>query len=273
MSAAQADQFWPCAKGQIAYRVWGQGRQLVFAFHGFADQARLFEPVADQLPGCKVYGFSLPFHGQTQWSAQRFEPEDLRELMEEVAQQEQQERFALIGFSMGGKVALKLAETLAERLDWLILLAPDGLKTHYLYDVVRFPKRVKHLVAKLLEHPRWFFALIGLCLRVGLLTPFLHDFMYNHLHTERRRARLFQTWDSLDAFVLRLPLLKGLIRQYRLPVLIVLGQRDQVIPPEAGSILAAELPAQVSIRLVAKGHLLVDRDLPPVLNDWLASQK
>ncbi|HEX8530489.1 MAG TPA: alpha/beta hydrolase, partial [Cytophagales bacterium] len=49
---------------------WGEGAQVLLAFHGFGQHRGYFESLADALgPAYTLYAFDLFFHGQSAWRA------------------------------------------------------------------------------------------------------------------------------------------------------------------------------------------------------------
>lgn len=92
----------------------GPGLPLVF-LHGFLGTAADWAPVCSYLPSCSCIGLDLPGHGKSPFM-ESFEIEILR--------------FHLIGYSMGGRLALMYAAQHPDQVASLTLMsAHPGLKT------------------------------------------------------------------------------------------------------------------------------------------------
>ncbi|HSX25876.1 MAG TPA: alpha/beta fold hydrolase [Chlamydiales bacterium] len=92
----------------------GHGLPLVF-LHGLLGTAADWEAVCDHLPTCHCIGFDLPGHGRSPF---------LEEFQIDIP------RFHLIGYSMGGRIALQYAAKHPEQIASLTLLSVHpGLAT------------------------------------------------------------------------------------------------------------------------------------------------
>ncbi|MBM3183996.1 MAG: alpha/beta fold hydrolase, partial [Chlamydiae bacterium] len=94
----------------------GPGTPLVF-LHGFLGKSEDWEGVISHLTHCPCIGVDLPGHG-------------LSSFHETFDFSPPAPRFHLIGYSMGGRLAMQYALRFAERIDRLLLIgAHPGLKT------------------------------------------------------------------------------------------------------------------------------------------------
>src|ERR1700744_3326350 len=114
------------------YSCWGTGSRILFAFHGYGESSESFAFLAEALGrDFTIVAMDLPFHGETEWKEAElfFDPGDLPALLEAIAEglPGRQQGWWLMGYSMGGRIALQLLELAAPRIERLVLLAPDGL--------------------------------------------------------------------------------------------------------------------------------------------------
>ncbi len=246
---------------QIEYREVGEGSKLMVIFHGFSDKASLFDVILPTI-GEKYHAWavSLPYHGKTKWHEGKFYKEDLYFLIDKIRQLSGKQRITLMGYSMGGKIVLNMLQKYASDVDEIILLAPDGIKTHKLYDIHGLPLVYIQFFKFLMKRPKLFFKTAKYFYKRNILTKFLYDFTKNHFSTPEQRQRFFMISDSIRAFKPNLLSVKQLLNKYNIPVYLFLGVRDEVILPESAEELSHELN-DCKVIWLDKGHLLIDEDL------------
>lgn len=248
------------------------GEEVLIMFHGFGDKAQLFAPLFEVLkPKFTVYAISLPYHGKTNWKPDIFTKEDISALIEAILQRENQSRFSLWGYSLGGKIVLSMVEIFANRLNSLYLFAPDGIKTHPLYDTSRLPMWFLRLARTLMKSPSIFFAMAKVGFRWGLLSSFLYEFTLNHFQTAEQRRRFFSVSRSIKHFSPNIPYVQSLLNRYRITTELYYGMRDEVILLEGGEEFVQKVPHARLIKL-EKGHLLIDEDLSRLLQANMEKQ-
>jgi pyruvate dehydrogenase E2 component (dihydrolipoamide acetyltransferase) len=146
--------------GRLRYAKRGEGGEPVLLIHGFGGDLDAWLFNIDTLAGAAtVYAFDLPGHGQ---SEKRLDAPDLAGLaaaVEGFMDAVGMESAHLIGHSMGGAVALKLAATARPRVRSLALIASVGLGPEinggYIRGYVSAPSRreLKPLLEQLFADP------------------------------------------------------------------------------------------------------------------------
>lgn len=257
---------------RIHFTVYGNGAEALFAFHGFSENGTSFEPLTPVLTQrYTIFAVDLPFHGETTWSEkQAFTKHDLEQIINQFCIAHSIQRFAVLGFSMGGKCALHLTQAMPEKITALWLLASDGIKTNKIYNVAVYPAWGRELFKTTIKHPRWLFAIVNLAHALKLLSPWLKKFTYNHMDTKEKRTRLYHTWISMAEFNPDIPTVKHNINTHHIPSRLFFGQRDEVIPPEVGDYFAQNLNLCVLTKL-ERGHYFVDEQINPFLLNALNS--
>ncbi|OXS73803.1 2-succinyl-6-hydroxy-2,4-cyclohexadiene-1-carboxylate synthase [Lysinibacillus sp. KCTC 33748] len=113
--------------------IWNEeAGQTLVALHGFTGSTATWRNLAKALPSVRVIAIDLIGHGQTAIPKQisRFSMQEQIQDLEEVFCQLELKKFTLLGYSMGGRVALSYAITYPERIEKLILeSASPGLRT------------------------------------------------------------------------------------------------------------------------------------------------
>ncbi|MBB3699604.1 alpha/beta fold hydrolase [Flammeovirga yaeyamensis] len=255
-------------EGKVEYLEFGQGDQLLICIHGFSDSAALFRHIAPAwIESHTVVSFSLPFHGGTEWIPSRFSSRNIHKIIMSILDKYQQERFTLLGYSMGGKISLYCTQKyFADKLDRLILCASDGLKTHILYDVSKLPRWFVESIKLLMRFPKLMFLLVGFSYRRGLLSKFLYDFFMNHFETKAQRRRFFGVATSSRFMKPDLSIVSKMINDRKIPVDMYFGERDEVIILDGAKDFASQID-NVRFHQLSKGHLLIDEDLCELMKE------
>jgi len=254
---------------RIHFQKSGHGDRLLIALHGFGDQGSIFHKLEPALAShFTTYALDLPFHGQTEWTANSYTAQDIFQLLQLIAKQEQRSTFSLMGYSLGGRIVLRLLPELLPQLDRIFLLAPDGLRTQWMASVTRTPVWLRLAAKRTLHNPKWLLKLADVFYDRGWLSAFPYRFVQTHLASPTRRDRLFGTWLALDTFRVKPKQIHRLLGESQLPTDLYFGQDDPIIRPESAAFLA-DL-SNVNIHLVEAGHQLVGTKLQDLLRQQLS---
>src|SRR5690625_2491452 len=114
---------------RIKVHQYGSGRQLLVAFHGFDESGmdyELLEPVLGKNYTIAVP--DLPFHGESEWENGLLTEDRLAGLVRMIMKKVGADRCSVMGYSMGGRLAICLCRQLRAKVVRLLLLAPEGLR-------------------------------------------------------------------------------------------------------------------------------------------------
>ena len=243
----------------------------VILLHGFASSLHTWEEVARGLEAnFRVIRFDLPGFGLT-GRVSDYTDAGTHSLVLALMARLGLERAALVGSSMGGRIAWGFAAAHPERVSRLVLMAPDGFASPGIgYDQ---PPRVPLLLRAL---P---YTLPEGMLR-GTLTPAYGD---PAVLTEA----LFQRYRDMmlapgvrQAIVDRvaqhvLPRPEPLLARITLPVLLLWGDADRMVPVTNAQDYLRALPDARLVTLPRIGHVPMEEDPPEVvrlLRDFLGGR-
>lgn len=249
----------PLSDGTSApMRVWpakGPARAVILALHGFGDSRDAWEFSAAQInaSGIEIVAPDARGFGQTQsrgrWSDTDRVVRDAREELSYVHARYPALPLYVVGESMGGAVAALLAgERHDPALSGVILVSPA---------IWRFDP-LSRLMLDGLDSlaPDWVFT--------GAHVP------GEHIATNNLAALRRLYFDPLTLHAYRLDTLRGLVDlmaagaraapQVCVPMLVIYGDRDQMIPPESMAQFWHHLPNPVRRDLISGGHHLLLRD-------------
>ena len=164
------------------------------------------------------------------------------------------DRFSLIGISRGGAIAIAYAVKHPERVNKLVLYGafPVG-SYHYGSPEELEARRALISLTRLgwgLHHPA--FCRMFTNRFMPNSTP-AHENWFDDLQrvstSAENAARLMDVDSGIDV--------RALLREVRVPTLVLHCDRDQVVPPERGRELAAEIPGARYVSLPSANHLLL----------------
>ena len=105
----------------------GTGKKLLIAFHGFGNNADIFQPLAEAIGSeYTTVSIDLPGHGKTNWSTRYFKKKDLMAIVQGIKNEFGVEQLSLIGYSLGAMFLAKYLNNspLSKPVEALILIAP-----------------------------------------------------------------------------------------------------------------------------------------------------
>ncbi|GAB3912484.1 hypothetical protein GCM10028803_55840 [Larkinella knui] len=228
----------------------------LLAFHGIGQDHRAFEPLAQQLEGrYAMYAFDLFFHGSQSAPAsddvltkQRFQ-----EIIQAFLHQHSIERFAVIGFSMGGRFALATAEAFPQQTTELILLAPDGITISPWYRIATQSGLGRRLFRYFLQHMPLFHRFGQVFLSVGLINRSVLRFAESTLATVEQRKSVYNSWVYFRKLHFNLSELSELLNNHPVRVRFFAGYFDQVLPVSYIKPLSRRLHAY-ELTVLKTGH-------------------
>lgn len=253
--------FLPYQNHQIQYCVWGNGPHLLIAIPGYADRAQSFAFLEKAMGADHtILVFNLPGHELTDWQRPDFGPEDFKSIIEALLSKMGFTRFKLMGHSFGGRVVLRLLPYFAKQIDFIYLLAPDGLKARDLKYSPLLPGFLRRIVTGFIRQPSLVLAFSNGLFRLNLLAAPSHRFLQHHLKTVAQRARLLLFWNSLPAFQLDVKKTQDDLRKTALPVVMIFGKADRIIPPVLGEKFSKGVP-NLSFHLIEGTHFILGENL------------
>ncbi len=230
---ATADvQFFEFEGNRLAFRTLGKGPAPVLAFHGFGQDSQVFTSLGDSLGDTyTIYATDLFFHGSSQYSpSQLLTKIDWQRLIDAFLKEQQIGRFSLMGFSLGGRFALATTEFFADRLDQLILIAPDGITQNQWYKAGTSSAIGRWLFRYVLQHLPLLKYVGHALTRLGLLNRTAMRFAEISLGTPEQRALVYNTWTRFRLIRPDLDVISGLLNARAVQTRFFTGAFDRLVP-------------------------------------------
>lgn len=254
--------YYAVGQSRIHYYSWGKGSRLLFCFHGYGESGESFAFLGAALgEDYTIVAIDLPFHGLTEWKEGLFfDPQQLPVLLQGIAARlpGRSAAWRLLGYSMGGRIALQLLESSPEIIEKMVLLAPDGLVVNPWYWLATQTRAGNRLFRRTMQRPGWFFLLLRLGNAFRLVNPSVYKFTVNYINDDRVRQDLYTRWTTMRGFRPHLSAIRDLIRARRLPVVLIYGRYDRIIRWERGERFRKKgIAAYCRLILISTGHQLL----------------
>ena len=258
---------------RIHYSIAGNGKHPVICLHGYGETADSFKFLESSLPDSfQLIAIDLPFHGNTEWKeGLNFSILELVEIIDGILKQQkiEEQQFSLIGYSMGGRVALHLIQQIPERIKKVVLLAPDGMKVNFWYWLATQTFIGNRFFRLTMAKPGWFLGFLNGINSMKLVNPSIHKFVRYYIHDDQIRKELFERWTGLRKIRPSHRHLKSGIREFQIPIALLYGKFDRIIRVEPGERFRKGIEPYCQIELLDSGHqVLKEKNIPVILN-WL----
>jgi pimeloyl-ACP methyl ester carboxylesterase len=217
---------------RLAYRSLGHGPATLLAFHGFGQNGHVFNPVNEVIGHqFTVLAVDLFFHGDSHYrTSQLLTKNEWQKLISAFLDTKGVSRFSVTGFSLGGRFALVTAEAFADRIDRLILIAPDGITRSKWYELATATGIGRRIFRYGLHHLSTLEGVGHALVRIGLLNRTVMRFAELSLSTPAQRALVYQVWTQFRFINPDIPRLAALLNQHSMRVQLFMGAFDRIIP-------------------------------------------
>ncbi|MFM7358898.1 MAG: alpha/beta fold hydrolase [Sediminibacterium sp.] len=253
----------------LAYRKTGQG-PCVLLLHGFGEDGTVFNSIIDQLEQhASILIPDIPGSGKSDLpKASSFTIDSLAHAMKAMLDQEQVSSCIILGHSMGGYIALAMAEFYPQLLRGMGLIH----STAYADSAERIKKR-EQAMALIKTNGAIAF------LRLSLPGLFALKFRENHPEIIKNLIGSSQSFSAealigyYRAMILR-PDRTHILKNLSFPALLVIGDQDELIPAQ-DVLLQSSLLQQPVLRRIAKaGHMSMletPDELLAIIRDYILS--
>jgi pimeloyl-ACP methyl ester carboxylesterase len=248
--------------GHLAYKRHGKGSEVFVLFHGFGQSMKVYDPYLPLRKENESYlVFDIFYHGQSSWKTadKKLTKEIWREIWIQLMAEEKFDAFHLIGYSMGGKFCLVTYELFPERVKSFLLMAPDGIKTGFWYNMATFPGYMNRLFKRVVFHPDRFFRVMDFLHSLGLLQSSLIKFVKSQMQTRTMRAQIYFTWSVFKPLQPDIGKIIVLIRERGTPAMLVTGKFDKMITSKNLQRFSSKIPHLQQVELECGHNDLIEK--------------
>ncbi len=246
----------------ITYQCFGQGPKPVICFHGYGEEGSAFSFLEKYAGGdFTFYAIDLPFHGNTKWNEKlTFEINDLQQIVEQILNmsnfkpETSNPKFSLMGFSLGGRMALNLYQLIPDKIEKLVLLAPDGLKVNFWYWIATQTRLGNKFFAFTMKKPGWFFWMLKLLNKLKLVNTSIFKFVNYYIGNAEVRQLLYSRWTGLRKIKPDISKIKKPVAANNTPVRLVYGKHDRIILSSVGEKFCKGIENNCRLAVIPSGH-------------------
>lgn len=244
----------------------GSGPNSILFFHGFGQDHLAFSIYFSALEKTHTcYSIDLFYHGKSDWPDKKVTKAVLSKTLSAFLDQEGISTFTVVGFSLGGRFCISAFTSFADRIDRVILIAPDGIHQSPWYRIA-VSRLFNPLFKFLMAHPSAFDTFVRFFEMTGFVSGTLVKFSKKELSTPENRTRVYFSWTHLKPIQVKPELFATLLHTHKKTCDLILGSKDSIIRPEK---LLPLIPRTSSIQLHtlhAKHHHMIAAAFPLIIS-------
>jgi pimeloyl-ACP methyl ester carboxylesterase len=252
--------FLPYKSSSMHYCKAGYGNKLLICFHGYSQSSQSFSFLEKNIEkDFTLIAVDFPFHGKTIWNeGLNFTPKDILEIINLISNQFllNEKKIYLIGFSMGGRAALTLMQYIPDKIEKLLLLAPDGLKINFWYWLATQNKLGNKLFMHIMQKPAFMFGFLKAANKMGLVNQSIYKFVSFYIYDEQVRTDLYKRWTTMRSFKPDIHKIKLIIKENKISVRMLYGEHDRIIRLERAEKFRNGIESYCELKIIPTGHQL-----------------
>jgi pimeloyl-ACP methyl ester carboxylesterase len=271
------EEFLAFKSSRVHYSLWGNGPELLVCFAGYGESGTAFHFLHGLISPAQyvMLTIDLPFHGRTIWlEGLSCTPGELASIIDSIRKSEQLGTgiFSVMGFSLGGRVALSLVETIPGNIGKMILLAPDGLQSSLWYRMATQTWMGRRWFNRTIGRPAWLLVGLRAANRLGIIHPERFKFIYHYIQDAETRKNLYQRWICLRFFRPRLGDIRQKVKKHQILVRMIFGKEDRMISYQAGFRFCKGIESLSRVEIIPAGHLILQEKHAATLVGLLSTE-
>lgn len=253
----------------MQYATWGRGKTALLAFHGFSRSHRDYKSFTKNLhDDFTIYAFDLFFHETTSIGdripdKEPLLPEELKLFFKEFLNFIDSDKVWLMGYSLGGRIALKLAEIMPEKIGGLYLFAPDGLIVNRWYALLSFTAPGRALFRFFIKHNSFFLKMLNFAFRIGIIGEKRKIFVLAHIKSPDMQWQIYNVWTFLRKIEPKMAKVGSALSANGITADLFIGKYDRIIPGKNVKRLKKTFP-DLKLHILECGHIMLT---PQVANE------
>lgn len=249
----------------LSYKTLGSGDETILAFHGFGHSKEDFSMIEPFLSGKeRIIAIDLFGHGESFFPESRMKNEPIskdewRILIEDILIRENVTNFHLLGYSLGGRMALVTFELFKDQVKSVFLFSPDGLHKTRSFAFANESKIGRSLFRVGIHNYQ----------KLKPVVKFLHDFylvprskarfILRQMENPKRIEMAKYVWSALS---ICWPDLNKIFDEStkNTQVVVLFGKYDPLIKPSYGDVLDNFPHHNINRYILPLGHRTISRE-------------
>ncbi len=251
--------FFQCGTQALHALEYTGGNKVLVAFHGYGQDASAFQEFIPLLKSeYTILSFDLPYHGLSSWvDGSVLDPQQFESVLNSILDRYEVTKLSVMGFSIGAMLCMKAITLLTNKIDRVLLMAPEGLKPNKLYYFLTRTVLGKKLFAHAMLHPQPYLDFSNWLARNKMLNRSQHHLAIHYLKDDEKCKQLLNGWPALSLLIPDQYKLRKYILASQLPITIYMGEFDRIITPKIAEMWCEGLPS-AQLHIIPKGHVLYD---------------
>jgi len=256
----------------MEYNSWGNGDRIILALHGFGRNLDDFKHFTAPFESeYSIYSVNIFFHGKSEIINRDPEKEpvstdEFANFFEVFFDHINGQKISIIGYSLGGRLGMKITELLPKRVEALYLFAPDGLIKSRWYVLFSHNLIGRWVFRFLIKHENRYTHILNLFVNLRLISSKLENFIRSQTASKELREKVFYVWTSLRKIEPDFKQLKRSIETYNVPVKIFIGTYDNIIPIKNARKVKRKIP-EIQVILIRSGHKMLTEKIAEEIKD------
>ncbi len=213
----------------------GDGNLPMICFHGYGQTPEVFRKLEGVFASYTLYCFPLPKANEQAnliSSCPQFAKEYLMQLIKALDAEGVSFPVAVLGFSLGARLALAITEQIPQNIAHIVLAAPDGLARRWVFQIATRTWAGRYIFRQVVTKG---YSLVQKLIAVGVqwrwISPALGRIALHPLQNSQHRYSLVETWLLSRYFQPNLWQLARNIRQST-RIRLYLAKNDTLIEPK-----------------------------------------
>ena len=238
----------------LEFCLFGSGNNYLICYPGFGESYKSFEKLSKSLSSYTLVAINLYFIGASKrYKAGMLSNEEWKSTFFEFLHSLRIDRFSVLGFSLGGRFALSTFESFHDRMDQLILVAPDGVRRRFTYELATFPLFLRQLFWLLMKYPKPYFLVVDLLAKSRLVNSFVANFSKSQMGDHQTRMTIYNSWVTFKHLKISNQKLLHLAENGITQCTFIFGNKDKIISIDRHSRFLSKL-SKSNIHVLPFGH-------------------
>lgn len=238
----------------VKYGIYGNGKELLFAFHGYGLDGFQYKILDNLCDNYSIIGFHLPYH---QLGPKTHEGwlNELIGFINDYVENHQIQRFSIVGYSIGAKIALYLTQHFKVKLSKLYLFAPYGFESYWGLDFIS--KGFGNLFFQTVVNTSLPLFIMRMVKKMGFIDQHHFEIVEKEIGTKEQRSNLCNTLNFVGEIEFSRDFLIDLLNNHQIKVVVVYGKQDVLFPYKERNIALLDQLLLKKIIAVDEGHWMM----------------